>query len=182
MGRVEKVGTEENQKGNNGATVKVDKKLLLHWWDAYGTRPYSLDEFAKLVNIIDKYGEERVMDFIINSYRTIGAVPEDVFKIIPEDIPVTISTIVSKTLSNAVSWYIRTAISKTNEAMQKHIGNGEEAVQKLFESLPKVSEMDSDEKMNYQKARDQLLNELSKTTEAHERKESFVIALLSKFN
>ena len=50
--------------------MEITKGLLFHWWHYYGSLTYTLQEFDQFNEIIDKFGEEKVFDFITASYMT----------------------------------------------------------------------------------------------------------------
>jgi hypothetical protein len=48
--------------------VASKKGLLLHWWHYYGKMIYTLDELEQFEGIIDKYGEDNVLEAAVLSY------------------------------------------------------------------------------------------------------------------
>ena len=50
-----------------GDNMPTNKELLLHWWRHYGRSLYTSEEYHQFEQIIEQYGEERVMDVVISS-------------------------------------------------------------------------------------------------------------------
>lgn len=48
--------------------MEITKELLIHWWHYYGGLLYTLQELKDFEEIIDKFGVQKVFDFVTWSY------------------------------------------------------------------------------------------------------------------
>ena len=49
--------------------MAITKALLIHWWRHYAKLLFLPEELEKFHELIDKFGEQKVLDFITVSYK-----------------------------------------------------------------------------------------------------------------
>jgi hypothetical protein len=49
--------------------MAITKALLIHWWRHYAKLLFLPEDLEKFHELIDKFGEQKVLDFITNSYK-----------------------------------------------------------------------------------------------------------------